>query len=89
MVLSDIIGSIGVIMMLSAFILNMVDKLDNNDLFYIILNLFGGGLACIASCMISYEPFIILEGTWSLASAWALYTNLKDKNNEKRRKNAN
>lgn len=88
MVLSDIIGSIGVIMMLSAFILNIADKLDNNDLFYITLNLFGGALACIASCMISYEPFIILEGTWSVASAWALYSNLKHKHSE-RRKNAN
>jgi len=88
MVLSDIIGSIGVAMMLAAFILNIADKLDNNDLFYIVLNLFGGILACIASCMISYEPFIILESTWSIASAWALYTNLKEKHGE-RRKNTN
>lgn len=70
---SDIIGSIGVMMMLVVFILNIADKLSNDSPFYIIMNLIGSSLACAASIMIKYVPFIVLEGTWALISAWALY----------------
>jgi len=70
---NDIIGSIGVTMMLVAFLLNIVDKLDNDHIFYILLNFFGGVMACIASCLIGYTPFIILEATWSIISAWGIY----------------
>lgn len=74
---SDIIGTIGVTMMLVVFILNIADKLSNDSPFYIVLNMIGGCFACIASVMISYTPFVILEGTWTLISAWALYVYFK------------
>ena len=32
----------------------------------------GAGLACIASYLISYLPFVILEATWTLVSVIAL-----------------
>jgi hypothetical protein len=73
MVMPDIIGSIGVIMMLVVFILNIMDKLSNDSPFYIVMNLIGAGLACTASVMINYVPFIVLEGTWTIISVWALY----------------
>ena len=60
-------------MMLVAFLLNIVDKLDNDHPFYIVLNFMGATLACIASCIIMYAPFIILEGTWALISGWGIY----------------
>jgi hypothetical protein len=69
----DIIGSVGVVMMLAGFFLNLTDKLDDDNILYILLNLVGSILACIASCIISYTPFIILEGTWALISAWGVY----------------
>jgi len=74
---SDIIGTIGVTMMLVVFILNIADKLSNDSPFYIVLNLVGGCCACIASVMIGYTPFVILEGTWTLISIWALYVYFK------------
>lgn len=77
MVASDVVGSIGVILMLSAFILNMIDRLDDDDIMYILLNLVGGFLACIASIMINYAPFMILEGIWTLVSAWGVYDYMK------------
>ena len=85
---SDIIGSIGVTFMLTAFLLNILDKLDNNHILYIALNFFGGTMACIASYMISYTPFIILEGTWSIISGWAIYDYIQKKiNNGKDKEN--
>jgi hypothetical protein len=80
---NDIIGAIGVTMMLVAFLLNIVDKLDNDNIFYILLNFCGGVLACIASCLISYTPFIILEATWSVISGWAIYDYFKRKKDGK------
>lgn len=80
---NDIIGSIGVTMMLVAFLLNIVDKLDNDHIFYILLNFFGGVMACIASCLIGYTPFIILEATWSIISAWGIYDYFERKNGKK------
>ena len=77
MTLSDMIGSAGVVLMLFAFLLNILDKLDNDHPLYIVLNIIGSVLACVASCMIEYEPFIILEGTWALISTWALYDYFK------------
>lgn len=74
---SDIVGTIGVTMMLAAFLLNIADKLSNDSPFYICLNLIGGCFACAASIMISYTPFVILEGTWALISGWALYVYFK------------
>ena len=70
---SDLLGSIGVMLMLVVYILNISDKLSNDSPFYIIMNLIGGGLACVASIMIKFIPFIVLEGTWAIISAWALY----------------
>ena len=77
MATSDIIGSIGVTLMLVPFILNIADKLSNDSPFYVVLNLIGSSLACIASVMIQYTPFIILEGTWAIISGWALYVYFK------------
>jgi hypothetical protein len=74
MILSDILGTIGVIMMLAVFILNIADQLSNDSPIYIVANLIGASLACAASIMISYLPFVFLEGTWALVSVWALYT---------------
>ena len=86
---SDLIGSIGVTFMLTAFLLNILDKLDNNNILYIILNFLGGTMACIASYMISYTPFIILEGTWSIISSWAVYDYIQKKlNNGKDKENS-
>ena len=79
---NDIIGSTGVILMLLAFLLNILDKLDNNHPFYITLNFIGGIFACTASILIQYTPFVILEGTWALISGWALYDYFKKRKND-------
>lgn len=81
--IGDLIGSVGVVLMLVAFLLNIVDKLDNDHPFYVILNFIGATLACIASCIIMYTPFIILEGTWALISGWGIYDYFKRMNDER------
>lgn len=70
--LSDCIGFTGVAILLLAFLLNLVKKISSNSLPYIIMNIVGAGLACLASWMIDYLPFVILEGTWTVVSVFAL-----------------
>lgn len=79
MTIIDWIGFIGVFQILLAFLLNITGKLKTSDLSYILLNLAGAGLACAASILMEYLPFIILEGVWTLASIYALlkYRSLK------------
>ncbi len=69
---SDWVGSIGVAILLAAFLLNLLNKISKDGLPYILMNIAGAGLACAASYMIHYIPFVILEGCWVLVSGIAL-----------------
>jgi len=69
---NDYIGFAGVFILLIAFLFNLTGKWSKDGLPYILLNVFGAGLACFASYLIHYLPFVILEGTWTLVSAAAL-----------------
>ncbi|MCF7832172.1 MAG: hypothetical protein K9N05_01175 [Candidatus Marinimicrobia bacterium] len=68
----DWIGFIGVFQILLAYILSILGKLEKRDLSFILLNLIGAGMACTASILMKYLPFIILEGVWTLVSFIAL-----------------
>jgi hypothetical protein len=65
---NDLIGFIGVFILLVAFLLNLLGKLTQQSYGYLILNFIGAGLACLASVLINYLPFVILEGVWALVS---------------------
>ena len=72
MVYNDLIGTIGVGLILLAYFLNTAKLLpDDTKLFYTI-NIIGAALACYASWLINYMPFVILEGTWTLVSIYGL-----------------
>lgn len=72
MTIADIIGSTGVAMILIAFFLNLTNIISNKNLWYILMNFVGAGLACYASILLKYVPFIILEATWTTVSFGAL-----------------
>lgn len=73
MTIADWIGSVGVLSILVAFFLNASQRISSKHLLYISMNLVGGSLACFASYLIGYWPFVVLEGTWALVSLWALF----------------
>jgi hypothetical protein len=72
MTIVDLIGFLGVFLLLLAFFLNLTLVLKLNSFWYLLLNLVGSGLACLASVFLHYLPFIILEGIWALVSLVAL-----------------
>jgi hypothetical protein len=69
---SSIIGSLGVVLLLLAFFLNLFKFITQESLIYILLNVLGAGLSCYASFLIRYTPFIILEAVWCLVALAAL-----------------
>jgi len=68
----DWIGSIGVFQVLLAYFLNITGKLSTKNLVFIVLNLIGATMACTASVLLNYWPFIILEGVWALVALYSL-----------------
>jgi len=83
---TDLIGFIGVLLILIAYFLNLNNKLAANDIIYILINLIGAILACIASILMKYYPFILLEGTWTIVSLVALIKYLKNEKTNRRNK---
>jgi hypothetical protein len=73
MTITDWTGSIGVMILLIAYFLNLANKINRDSIIYIGLNLIGAGISCIASIQLHYWPFIILEGAWTLVSFFALF----------------
>ena len=72
MTATDIIGFSGVFLLLLAFFLNLTSLVRKEAYWYLLFNLAGSGLACLASVFLHYMPFIILEGMWVLVSVFAL-----------------
>jgi hypothetical protein len=77
MTLADWIGSIGVSILLIAFLLNLLKKITQDSVAYVLMNLIGALLAGLASVLINYTPFIILEAAWVLVSLITLINILR------------
>jgi hypothetical protein len=69
---ADWVGSIGVALLLAAYFLNLVGRLERERRAYHVVNAVGAGLACWASWRIGFLPFVVLEGAWTLVALVAL-----------------
>jgi hypothetical protein len=69
---TDWIGFIGVTILLLAFFLNLIGKIESESLLYLCMNFIGASIACLASILLKYVPFIILEASWTLVSAYGI-----------------
>jgi hypothetical protein len=65
---TDWLGFVGVFQILLAYVLNVLGKIEKENLSFILLNLIGSSLACLASIIMNYMPFIILEGVWAFVT---------------------
>ena len=74
---NDIIGSIGVLIILIAYFLNNFSIIKQNGNLYFFLNIIGASIACYTSYLINYIPFVILEGSWALVSVVGLLKSIK------------
>jgi hypothetical protein len=65
MKVTDIIASLGVFILLIAFVLNLYKKISPNSRAYSSLNFVGAALCGYSSYLIGFYPFVVLEGVWA------------------------
>lgn len=65
---NDIIGTTGVGLILLAYFLNSFSFIKKDGRLFFVLNIAGSALACYASVLIHYVPFIVLEAVWCMVS---------------------
>ncbi len=65
---NDLIGTLGVGLILIAYFAATFKMISNSGKLYFGLNVIGAALACYASWLINYYPFIILEAVWTFVS---------------------
>ena len=68
----DCINSVGVSLILLAFFLLTLKKVNAQNVYYNLLNFIGAGLACYGSYLIKSVPFIVLESIWCLVAFYGL-----------------
>lgn len=62
------IGTLGVGLLLAAFVLNGTGVVETRSRSYLALNAVGAGLACWASVLLGFLPFVVLEAVWCAAA---------------------
>ena len=67
----ELTGAVGVFLLLLAFFFNLFNFVSKNSKLYLAFNITGAALACYASVLINYFPFVILEGAWSMIALLA------------------
>lgn len=72
-----IIGSLGVGLLLIAFMLNLRRTLSEDSPVYLLMNIVGSGLAAIYAAMTGSVPFIILEAVWAGVATLRLFRSTK------------
>jgi hypothetical protein len=76
MTAADWIGAVGVSILLLGFALNLLNIISAKSYSYLLMNFSGALLAGVASYLINYVPFIILEAVWTLVSLYGIATKL-------------
>ena len=69
---ADWLGSVGVALLLIAFVLNLLGRVERDAPAYHVMNLLGAGLAATASWWIGFMPFVVLEVVWAGVALAAL-----------------
>ena len=81
---AEVLGTADVSLILVGFSLNLFGLMQRRSYKYVLLNLVGGGLACTASILIDFFPFVILEGTWTAVAVVGLVNLLRSRNSLER-----
>ena len=69
---AEIIGSIGVALLLVAFFMNLFGMLTSDSRVYQSMNAVGAAISCYASYLIGFAPFVVLEAIWCAAAVAAI-----------------
>lgn len=68
----QVVGSVGVVLLLIAFFMNLFGIVTAQSRTYQITNAIGAGISCYASYLIGFVPFVVLEAVWCAAALAAM-----------------
>jgi hypothetical protein len=73
----DLLGTLGIVLLLSAFLANTMGRLAATGAPYHLLNGLGAALLAWYSVRLGVWIFAVLEGVWALAALWNLVRALR------------
>ncbi len=74
---ANLFSSLGVSLILLAFLGSSFNKINQTSLSYWLLNLGGGILATTGAVLMASVPFVVLEAVWTVASVVGLAKHLR------------
>ena len=63
---------VGAALILSAFVLAQMGRLQTSSIAYLVLNFFGAGTLAVVAAIDGDIGFLLLEGVWSAVSAFSI-----------------
>jgi hypothetical protein len=69
---ADFYATIGVSILLGAFVANQRRWLSEHSRPFLAMNLVGAGICAYAAWLARFMPFLVLETVWALVAAWGL-----------------
>lgn len=72
MTLSDFIGTLGVSILLIAFVLNQRRTISEHSRSFLAMNLVGALMCAYSAWLVRFMPFFVLETVWGMVAAWGL-----------------
>ena len=63
---------VGAALILSAFVLAQLRRLETGSAYYLVLNFFGAGILAVVAALDGDVGFLLLEGVWTAVSAASL-----------------
>ena len=71
--MAQAIQVLGALLILAAFVLAQLGRLDDGSPLYLWLNLVGSAILAVLAALGSNWGFLLLEGAWAVVSAWSLW----------------
>ena len=75
--MEHVLQVIGALLILAAFVLAQVRRLDPHAYPYLVLNLVGSALLAVLAYVDQQWGFLLLEGVWAVVSAWGLVARVR------------
>jgi hypothetical protein len=73
----QVLQIVGAILILAAFVLAQMHRLDHQSYPYLVLNLVGSAILAVLAAWERQWGFLLLEGAWAVISLWSLVLRLR------------
>lgn len=70
--METVVELVGAALILSAFVLAQMGRMQTTSISYMVLNLLGSGTLAVVAAIDGDTGFLLLEGVWAAVSAYSL-----------------